>query len=127
LAKIATKYFYFFLKGSISSDSINEVDEDDPRSFNNSLRNEADQDLFDIVIKNNINRTSLISLSESVSSSILNHSRPNKFLANKEMSKLKPFADSSTFSPPKSANTSANANTNSSIKASLYYTTQMNS
>lgn len=111
-------------RGSISSDSINQADEDDPRSFNTSMRNEANQDLFDIVIKNNINRTSLISLTDSVTSSILNHSRPNKFLANREISKLKPML-SPAVAASRLANNAANLNAGSSIKANLYYTTQM--
>lgn len=110
-------------RGSISSDSINEADEDDPRSFNNSVRNEVNQDLFDIVIKNNINRTSLISLNDSVSSSILNQSRTNKYLVNKEGNKLKSI-DSPVI--PALDNDANAMNANSSIKAQLYYTTQLN-
>lgn len=100
----------------MSSDSINDVEEDDPRSFNNSINKEHNQDLFEVVIKNNINRTSLISLNDSVSSSVKNYSmnKSNKYLANRESNKIRQIDSPSTV--PKS----------NSIKAQLYYTTQLN-
>lgn len=103
-------------RGSVSDDSINEVEEDDPRSFNNSINKEPHQDLFEVVIKNNINRTSLISLNDSVSSSVKNYSmnKGNKYLANREANKIRQI--DSPSSVPKS----------NSIKAQLYYTTQLN-
>lgn len=113
-------------RGSISSDSINDVDEDDPRCFNNSLRTETNQDLFDVVIRNNLNRKSLISLTDSISSSILNHSKSNnKYLAQREAA-AKPAAESPAITASKlAANAAMISAANPSIKAQYYYTTQL--
>lgn len=103
-------------RGSVSLDSINDVEEEDPRSFNNSINNDHKKDLFSKVIESNINRTSLISLNDSVSSSVKNYSmnRSNKYLANRDANKIRQIDSPSTV---------PNSN---SIKAQLYYTTQLN-
>ena len=115
-------------RGSLNSDSINDVDEDDPRCFNASFRNEADQDLFDTVLKNNLNRKSLISLSDtsSISSAQLNKSRSARRL--EEMQKLKQaITDSPALAASRLASNVASINANSTIKAQYYYPAQFKS